>query len=153
MCTCPQQPLPSFTKIRPAGAHAFPEGRRTDRRGRCVVRRHLAEQGTAHTAACRPTLAAMQYIIVMIRILISKSTAKQRNGSAQQEDGSVTLGAGNRQGVRHNVSIRKGEGVGAEKLPKWGTFGKAPTLLAFLTNANNTANLHHHISKTQSNET
>ena len=50
MCTCtcpqqlpkcvharPQQPLPSFTKIRPAGADAFPEGRRTDKRCRCVV--------------------------------------------------------------------------------------------------------------------
>jgi len=70
-------------------------------------------------------------------IFIAKSTVKQRNGSAQQEDGSVMLGVDNQQGVRHNVSVKKGGGC-AEKVPKWGTFGKAPTLLlAFFKNANN----------------
>jgi hypothetical protein len=43
---------------------------------------------------------------MMIDDLTAKTTAKQRNGSAQQEDGSVMLGADNQQGVRHNVSIK-----------------------------------------------
>jgi hypothetical protein len=137
--TCPQQPVPSLTKIRPAGADAFPDGRGTDRRGR----RHLAEQGTATPRRPANTCCIAIHCHNDRRFNREKYTeAEKRFGVTRRRRRNVGADSGKAYGIMWG-------GGGAERLPNWGTFGKAPTLPAFLTNANGTADLHNHISKTQ----